>query len=326
MNVVGAFKMLILAEEEKPFANCHATTLAALSDGSIVAAWFGGTREGHHDVDIWGAIRINGSWSTPFRMAGEEGIPHWNPVLFADDEGTVYLFYKVGHTIPEWITRVSVSRDGGRTWSKPAELVPGDRSGGRGPVKNKPIVLRNGVWAAPASVETGQAWDAFVDLSSDGGRTWTRSADVPIDHAALKDKGIIQPSLWETDDGHVHMLLRSTEGFLYRSDSADGSVWNEAYATSLPNNNSGIDLVRLADGSLLLVHNPVSGNWAERSPLVVSTSEDNGASWRVMLMLEADAGEYSYPAIVARDNQVFITYTWNREQVAFWELTVELQQ
>ncbi len=323
MNLVRANKQFILAEDAKPHANCHATTLAALPDGSIVAAWFGGTQEGCSDVDIWGAIRTGGRWSAPFRIVGEDGIPHWNPVLYADGEGIVRLFYKVGHAIPEWITRMCVSMDGGQTWSEPAELVPGDRSGGRGPVKNKPIALRNGMLAAPASVETDDMWDAFVDLSSDGGRHWTRSSFVPIDRAALTDKGIIQPALWETDDGHVHMLLRSTEGFLYRSESRDGGrTWSEACATALPNNNSGIDLTQLSDGTLVLVHNPVSGNWAERTPLVVSRSKDNGATWREMLTLEAEAGEYSYPAIIAQGDRLLITYTWNRVQAAFWEMTV----
>jgi predicted neuraminidase len=310
MNLISASKQLIFPEASKPTANCHASTLVVMPDGSVISAWFGGTKEGDQDVDIWGAIRMDRDWSAPFRMAGEAGIPHWNPVLFADAEGIVHLYYKVGHTVEEWVTRVCTSRDGGRTWSESVELVAGDRSGGRGPVKNKLIMLQDGMLAAPASIETEEIWDAFVDLSPDGGRCWERSQVVPIAHSALKGKGIIQPTLWESTPGHVHMLLRSTEGSIYRSDSSDGgSTWSEAYATPYPNNNSGIDLVRLSDASLVLVHNPVPGNWASRSPLVVSLSADNGVNWREMLMLEGDPGEYSYPAIVAQRNRLFITYT-----------------
>ncbi|WP_135550411.1 sialidase family protein [Paenibacillus cymbidii] len=324
MNLIGATKQFVFAADDKPTANCHATTLAALADGTIVAAWFGGTEEGKADVDIWGAIRQDGVWSAPFRIAGKEGVAHWNPVLFADSSGTVHLYYKVGHVIPEWVTWHCASRDGGRTWSEPAVLVEGDESGGRGPVKNKPIALQDGTWAAPASIETATHWDAFVDLSADGGKSWTRSAFVPIDHAALAGKGIIQPTLWEPAPGRVHMLLRSTEGAVYRSDSGDGgATWCEAYAIALPNNNSGIDLTQLADGGLALVYNPVPGNWAARSPLVVAWSADNGATWRDMLTLEAEPGEYSYPAIVRAGERLFLTYTWNRVQVAFWELTLE---
>ena len=85
----------------------------------------------------------------------------------------------------------------------------------------------------------------------------------------------------------MHMLLRSSEGFVYRSDSADdGETWCSAYALSLPNNNSGLDLVRTAGGVLYLVCNPVAANWGQRSPLSLFKSTDEGASWQKLLDLE----------------------------------------
>src|SRR5699024_2043312 len=95
-------------------------------------------------------------------------------------------------------------------------------------------------------------WDAFVDISYDKGKTWVKSETVPIEHYE-GDKGIIQPTLWESEPSHVHMLLRSSRSSIYRSDSKDGGkTWSPAYATSLPNNNSGIDVVKLEDGTLVL--------------------------------------------------------------------------
>jgi len=38
--------------ETAPFAQCHASTIADTGAG-LVAAWFGGTREGNPDVGIW---------------------------------------------------------------------------------------------------------------------------------------------------------------------------------------------------------------------------------------------------------------------------------
>lgn len=306
-------------EQNDGFPSCHASTLTHLSGGDLLAAWFGGTCEGDPDVDIWISRRHKGIWSLPVKAAEEAGLPHWNPVLFTSGDGTVYLFYKVGHTFSEWYTRVAVSTDEGRTWSQPKELVQGDR-GGRGPVRNKPVILQNGAWAAPASLEQ-EAWEAFVDISPDAGETWTSSniiqAGVPRDPG----KGIIQPTLWESQPNHVHMLLRSTEGFIYRSDSVDGGkTWREAYATMLPNNNSGIDLVKLADGMLALVHNPVGANWGPRTPLVVSLSADEGVSWQQALVLEEGEGEFSYPAIIEAGGKLYVTYTWNRKKIAFWEL------
>jgi predicted neuraminidase len=64
-----------------------------------------------------------------------------------------------------------ISSDEGRTWNEPQPLVEGDEIG-RGPVKDKPILLHDGTWLAGASVETDDRWDLFIDRSQDGGATW----------------------------------------------------------------------------------------------------------------------------------------------------------
>lgn len=314
--------------EDRPFQSCHASTLAVLANGQIAAAWFGGTAEGNPDVAIWFSKRIDGRWTAPVIAADHPGEPLWNPVLFSPDGERLILYYKAGHQIPRWHTMVMESLDGGQTWSEAAPLVPGD-IGGRGPVKNKPIILEDGTWAAPASLETEEYWDAFVDLSTDDGRTWVPSAVVPLNREAPGaagepfGKGVIQPTLWESQPGHVHMLLRSTAGWIFRSDSTDGGrTWCEAYPTELPNNNSGIDLVKMGDGTLALVHNPVAGNWAARTPLVVSVSKDNGQTWAEAYVLEDEPGEHSYPAIVCAGDEIHITYTWKRESIAYRVFTL----
>lgn len=307
--------------DDRPFAQCHASTLVQLPNNRFLAAWFGGTHEKHPDVGIWGAERREGCWSPPRLLAKVRQSPHWNSVLFSDNTGRVHLFFKVGDEIPQWETWVMTSEDGGQSWSESRELVPGDR-GGRGPVKNKPILLSNGDWLAPASIETDNGWDAFVDRSTDNGLTW-QASDL-LDRAAVGGLGIIQPSLWESRPGHVHMLMRSTAGAVFRSDSDDyGHTWRPAYPTALPNNNSGLDLAKLRDGALALVFNPVAGNWAARTPLRLALSFDNGLTWPRTLDLETEPGEYSYPAIIPTAVGMAITYTWKRERIAFWQGSVE---
>ena len=317
-----------------PTASGHASTIALVGE-DVLMAWFGGTREGEPDVDIYGTRRVNGRWETPRPLAREAGMPHWNPVLFAEGR-RVDLFYKAGHTIPGWQTRRLRSEDGGRTWTAPTELVPGD-VGGRGPVRNKPLRLRSGRVLAPASIETPERWDAFVDISEDGGETFRASPFVPLWRSGgekpetdgpepyeVKGKGVIQPTLWQSADGCVHMLLRSTEGFILRSDSPDeGESWRPAYSTGLANNNSGIDLTRLEDGRIFLVMNPVSGNWAARTPLALLVSADGGESFRPVMNLEMDPGEYSYPAVLSRGRTLYISYTWRRQKMAFWQIELE---
>src|SRR5277367_5826639 len=72
--------------ESAPFPQCHASTLAETKSG-LVAAWFGGTREGHTDVGIWLSRQVEGRWTAPLEVAtgatsSGERYPCWNPVLF----------------------------------------------------------------------------------------------------------------------------------------------------------------------------------------------------------------------------------------------------
>lgn len=337
-NLVREF----IAGEDKAFDSGHASTLVQLGDGNILAAWFGGSWEKGSDVAIWAARRITGVWEAPRKLADVRGVAMWNPVLFQKEDGGVILFYKVGATIPVWKTWFMESYDNGKTFSEPKELVEGDESGGRGPVKNKPIRLKDGTVLAPASLE-GETWDAFVDISKDDCKTWERSAFVPLRRASVNPqmlhrpydkhyiygKGVIQPTLWQDEAGDVHMLLRSTSARIFRSDSTDGGqTWCTAYDTGLPNNNSGIDLVKRKDGMLVLVYNPRENlpNYYKgpRTPLAVAVSKDNGAHFEEVCLLENTQGHFSYPAVICNDrNEIMITYTWNRENIVFVKLELE---
>ena len=144
-----------------PTAMCHASTVLPLPDGTVLSAWFGGSYEGEGDTSIWTARRADGVWSVPVPIAHVEE-PHWNPVLQRLPDGAIRLYYKVGAVIAQWRTMVCASRDGGRTWDIPRELVPGDQSGGRGPVRSKVIQLSSGRLLAPNSTELGP-WTAYAD-------------------------------------------------------------------------------------------------------------------------------------------------------------------
>jgi len=309
--------------DNKPFEQAHASTLVSLDNDEFLVAWFGGTEEKHNDVGIWLTKGNGDSWSFPKEVAKIREEPHWNPVLFRKNDGEIVLFFKVGAEIAIWETWYITSTDNGESWSEPEELVAGDR-GGRGPVRNKPIVLSNGYWIAGSSDESG-VWRSFVDISKDEGKTWEKTDFLSFDVDSLGGEGMIQPTLWESEKGKVHMLLRTSGGYIYRSDSEDyGVTWNKPYATNLPNPNSGIDLVQLADGTLALLYNPDNKNWGSRKALNLALSMDNGESWKEALKLEdgKDGDEYSYPAIVSTPDGVALTYTWNRTNIAFKKIRI----
>ena len=316
-------KEFIIDSSNAPTPSAHASTLVKMDNGEILAAWFGGKHEKNDDVDIWYSRRNSKGWSKPERITAAEDIPHWNPVLYKKEDGTVVLFFKVGKEIADWQTYYVTSTDNARTWSKPVELVVGDVSGGRGPVKNKAIRLQSGRILAPTSCEKNKDWKAFVDYSDDDMKTWERTEFVERPKRYGRVVGMIQPTLWESEPDKVHMLLRTNAHFIYRSDSVDGGkTWCPAYKTALFNNNSGIDVAQLNDGKLYLVMNPIRQNWGERTPLNVIVSEDNGNTWDMGVVLESMPGEYSYPGMIADGNELLITYTWNRKFIVFAKVKV----
>lgn len=306
--------------DDRPFPQCHASTLLRLDDGQFLVAWFGGTEEKDDDVGIWLSKGRPGNWSDPVEVAKIRNDPHWNPVLFQSPEGEAYLFFKVGKVIDQWETWLKTSQDGGETWSEARELIAGDK-GGRGPVRNKPIILSDGTWLAGASNENEGVWNAFVDRSEDKGKTWSSTTYLTINRKEIDGEGIIQPTLWESSPGKVHMFIRSSAGVICRSDSEDyGKTWSPVYKTSLPNPNSALDVAQLSDGALALAYNRDDENWGARAPLSVALSFDNGKTWPRMLDIEkgGEDDEFSYPAIISFGDSIAMTYTWQREKIAFW--------
>ena len=314
---------------------CHASTIIEMPSGDFLAAWFEGIREAARDTAIWIARRSPRGWEEPrvaIKMIYEA---HWNPVLYLLPDKRIALYFKVGCSVACWKTYVMYSYDEGEHWSIPVELVAGDLSGGCGPVKNQPLLLRNGILIAPASTEQGN-WMPFVDISFSSGEEWEKRVPVPLPTSVVQTQknsrpvtlGLIQPALWESEPGEVHMLLRSNNGRIFRSDSHDsGLSWSVAYATELPNNNSGIDLKKMPDGRLILICNISDQNWGPRKQIALRYSDDNGTSWSEPFVLEAareemfsarHKSEFSYPTvIVTSEGKIAMTYTWHRENIRF---------
>jgi len=203
------------------------------------------------------------------------------------------------------------SADGGRSWSEgfkiPDNLL--------GPIKNKPVKLKDGTILYPTSFETPEVWNIYLETSGHDLNNWKKTE--------INNNGFnaIQPTVLFYKNGGIQMLCRSKEKRIVETWSTDqGKSWTPLEATTLLNNNSGIDAVTLNNGLQVLVCNPVEEGRNKLSVLV----SDDGRRWNNLIVLEDQPeGEFSYPAIISgEDNTVHITYTYNREKIKYVRLKI----
>jgi predicted neuraminidase len=197
-----------------------------------------------------------------------------------------------------------------------------------------------------ANSESGSRDRHFhFEFSHDGGQSWERSADVNpgIGFAA------IEPTILFPTPGRIEVLARTSQGVIAMTWSSDnGHSWTPLAATTLPNPNSAVAGINLADGRLLLVYNhsahlPKWSGHGYRYPLDIAMSCD-GLDWEHVLTLETapkpestdhapvdlapptiqqefdvwGAKGFSYPSVLqAADGLVHITYTWNRKMIKY---------
>ena len=336
--------------EKADFSQCHSATIVETTNGDLVSAFFGGTREGHPDVCIYVCRKDKGSttWTKPALAADgilskTERKACYNPVLYQMENGPLYLFYKIGKNVADWKAYLKMSNDGGRNWSKAFPLPDGYL----GPIKNKIVdVERKSI--APSSRET-DGWKIYFEIAEDGGRKTHIVGPLEAEKAVLTQDMLagneikvadieggdnskqstiqgIQPSILKHKDGRLQILCRTRNGKIATAWSSDkGETWTPLTLTNLPNNNSGTDAVTLQDGRHLLIYNniatPPGAKKGIRTPLNIAMSED-GINWKMILTLEdSPVSQYSYPSIIqGKDGRIHAVYTWRRQRVKYVEI------
>lgn len=307
--------------DKAPFKECHASTICRTSRG-LVAAWFGGSKEGKKDVGIYSSYHDGQKWNGPNLVA--DGVQHddlrypcWNPVLYQPPgDAPTLLFFKVGPSPREWWGEMMISYDRGRTFVQRRRLPEGID----GPVRCKPILLDDHETLLCGSSTEYDGWRVHFESVRlvDGVPTGNWNRVGPINDASQFNA--IQPTFLTHPDGRLQVLCRTKESVITTSDSSDGGrTWSKLKATELPNPNSGIESVSLSDGRHLLVYNPLGSGktgWGRRAVLSLAISDD-GVAWSDIGDLEREAkGEFSYPAMIQdAGGMVHITYTFNRKKV-----------
>lgn len=305
---------------DRPLAHC--ATLTQLSDGSLLAAWFGGSYETAADVAILASrwdIR-HWAWSPPQVIAEVAGRSLGQPVFLTRPDGELWLFFVVVTSpgpppvasrfnmlpsVAAWTSAQPYwqrSPDGGKTWKPPQQLLdyPGLM------FRSRPLILPGRIIIPMYDENT---WQSRMLISDDDGYSW-RLAD-PI----ISPPGNIHASLVQLSDGRLLAYLRTggEGGFIWRTESFDkGETWSTPTPTSLPNPNSGIDLLRLRSGRLVLAFNDSD---RYRTPLCVAMAEEDEI-WCWRRTLEDAQAEFSYPTLLQTDEGlIHIVYTYRREHI-----------
>ncbi|WP_432045805.1 sialidase family protein [Streptomyces asiaticus] len=244
-----------------PAVQNHAANLTVLPGGDLGCVWFGGTQEGVPDISVWCSRLAPGAdtWTEPVRLSDDDTRSEQNPLLFPTPAGELWLLYTAQRAGDQDTAevRLRVSADAGATWGAPRTLFPATEAGGvfiRQPV----AVLDSGRWllpvfhcvATPGLKWVGDRDTSAVMISDDQGRTW-RERPVP------GSTGCVHMNVHQLPDTTLLALFRSRwADAVYRSHSTDGGeTWSEPVRTELPNNNSSVQYVPLADGRLALVYN-----------------------------------------------------------------------
>jgi predicted neuraminidase len=308
-----------------PMVQNHAAFIELLDDGSLACLWFGGTLEGKSDISIHGAVLKPGAaaFGPTVQLSHDADRSEQNPVLARDGAGNWQLIHTAqpAGNQDECLVRMRpISLDGDR-------LVAGEPHEIGLPlgtfVRARFVRRKDGAWLMPVFrciSRPGQRWNgshdtAGVAASLDDGKTWTLS-EVP------GSIGSVHMTIVPLDGDHMVAFYRRRQSdFVHRSESLDGGyTWSAPAPTDVPNNNSSINVIRLADGRLAMVCNPTSAAtsgdrraslydeleegddrpdatggcapiWGvPRAPLTLCISTDGGLTWPIRRIVDNSPG------------------------------------
>ena len=309
-----------VADLPSPRVQAHAANLMVLGDGSLACVWFGGSMEGRSDISVFMSRLAPGAqqWSEPVQLSHDAERSEQNPVLFPAPDGTLWLLHTAqqsGHQNTA-VVRVRRSTDHGHTWSDTETLADAPA----GTFVRQPIhVHHDGSWLLPVfycRAEAGQPWDGSHDdsgvlRSTDQGRTWQRIS-VP------GSLGCVHMNIVPAANGQSLLAFFRSRwaDHIYRTQSDDGGLtWQTPQPTLLPNNNSSVQALRLADGRLAMIFNASSAaNATERRESLYDELEDNGEGATVAAPAARKAfwGAPRAPMTLALSADDGLTWPWQR--------------
>lgn len=310
--------------------SAHASAMAPLPDGRMIAFWWAGSRESGPDVKVYASRWAEGKWGQPWQVASRESLGSalgfgvrriGNPVAWTDADGKINLFV-VATGLGGWAAaRIVqlVSSDSGDSFTVQRLLPMSPLFNTSVLVRTAPVRLANGAWGLPLYFELGIKYPMMLAFDSHGDPTWLSRIGTSM--------SALQPAIVPVSDNEVHAWMRdsSDEQRVQYAHSRDGGVsWLDMPSLDLPNYSTSLSALRLSNGSILVLHNHVVPGGSSRNMLRLSMAKDARTWTHVMDVAHGKAGEeFSYPDLRQIGNQLHITYTSRRAAIAHHVLDLQ---
>lgn len=306
----AAVQAAVAAEPPLDLGGQNATTPGAPNYASAAVTLPDGTLESYYRRGVAGSIPIfrmrsadsGRTWTTPEPLVNLSVESWGGPMPLLDKDGELhFVIPKVRGTgrkpnVDRFIDLYHVRSSEGRTkWSEPIRIYEGYCGALQGvfQLKSGRIIAPFADWLpnVPTAPPTGPSVTTCV-YSDDGGKTWQRSPaklTAPCHAGAnLANYGACEPTLIELNDGRVWMLIRTQDGYLYESFSADGANWSDAVRSRFHSSNSPAFPIRLPDERIVVFWNNAEhcqrvgnqGVYSGRDALHAAITSDEGRTWR----------------------------------------------
>lgn len=317
--------------EHTYFPQAHASTIVELKNGTLVAGYFGGTREKDPDVCIWVNVKKKGQkqWSKPILAADGvlslddsrahmAGISGMNDDTTPAEKGPIRTKYCAGlakSNMPDeenynFITKAT------RLKNVPAKLK---RKACWNPVLYE---MPNGqLWLFFKIGSSVGDWTGWVCKSDDGGLTWSDKEPLPEGYLGpvknkpeLIDGRLLCPSSTENNGWRFHMeILDLSDGQWKKGKPVSQLSWKyipvestEAIKTD-DNKPHPIDciqpsILKLSDGRLQVLMR------THNAKLATSFSSDNGDTWTPVTLSEVENNQSGTDAVTLKDGRHVLIY------------------
>jgi predicted neuraminidase len=309
----------------------HASSLLVMppeSPAALTVFWFSGERESGPLVQIAASQfdRATQAWSAPRFVVNRHSMGDdigfglrrlGNPVAWRDGQGRIHLFVVAtgwGGWAASRVLHLRQSSVGQALQDlrfEPVGALPLSWLWNTSYlVRNAPLPLADGGMVLPVHFELGIKYPAALRFDVAGNfKGLVRISPRPY---------ALQPTLLAQSPTQWLALLRDerAQGKVLAAQTDDGGRhWRDLPDLVLDNPDASVGGLALAPGQLLLAHNSSPGT---RGQLDLSHSVD-GVHWSLLQTLEKGRGEdeYSYPALAWADGNLWVSYTVDRQRLAW---------